>query len=131
MNIKRSILFSVLLWIFIFVLLSALMFAPPLKGKTDIIYSIFWILLAPIILLMTKWYFLKDTANAKNGFYLGLIAVAVAAVFDNAITIPLFVKSYTAFYGDWRLYVGLAEVLILCLISGAEYDNWWRPAIDK
>jgi len=43
-------------------------------------------------------------------------------VLDLIITVPLFVKSYVVYYGDWRLWVGLIEAVVLCVIAGWEFD---------
>ncbi|MBI4993261.1 MAG: hypothetical protein HZC26_03980 [Candidatus Magasanikbacteria bacterium] len=82
-----------------------------------------WILEIPVVLLLAKWYFKADPPTAKKGFLLGLIGLVVSMTLDAVITVPLFVKSYAAFYGSWQLWVGLVEILILCVLAGWEFDK--------
>jgi len=109
------------------------MFLPPLKDKNLAIFGIFWVILVPLTLGMAKWYFAKEKATVKNGLFLGLIALAVGVILDVIITVPLFVKSFSAFFGNWMMYVGYAELLLLCAYAGAEFDNFAKAAsgIDK
>ena len=72
MFIKRAALSGAILWIIIFVLISILMFAPPLKDKVTLQYIIYWILLVPITFFVGKWYFKMDSPAVTKGFYLGL-----------------------------------------------------------
>ncbi|MEK7680492.1 MAG: hypothetical protein AAB348_00360 [Patescibacteria group bacterium] len=133
MNYKRAAGFGILIWVFIFVIISVLMFLPPLIGKELAIFGILWILLIPLTLMIAKWYFTKEKATAKSGLFLGLISLLVGIILDSIITIPLFVKSYSAFFGNWIMYVGYGELVILCVYAGAEFDNFGKndEDIDK
>ncbi len=123
MNTKRAVLFGVLLWVFIFVLLSIIMFIPILAEKVLTQHLIFWALLIPLVLLLAKWYFKAEQPTIKRGFLLGLIAIIVGTVLDLIITVPLFVRSYDTFFTDWKLYVGFAEILLLTTYAGFEFDG--------
>ena len=122
MNIKRAILFGVLLWVFVFVIISIIMFIPALAGRRLTQSIIFWVVNIPLVLLLAKWYFKTVVPTVKNGLILGVLSLIVTTVLDLIITVPLFVKSYAAFYGDWTLYVGYAEIIIICMIAGGEFD---------
>lgn len=122
MNLKRAIGFGILLWIFIFVIYSVIMFIPALKGKELAQNIIFWIINIPLVVILAKWYFIKETPSMKKGLFLGIIALATSTFLDIAITVPLFVKSYGAYYTNWTVYAGYAETLILCVIAGGEFD---------
>ncbi|MEK7084848.1 MAG: hypothetical protein AAB932_06450 [Patescibacteria group bacterium] len=133
MNYKRAAGFGIMLWILIFVAFSIIMFLPPLKDNELGQYIALWVALAPITLFLAKWYFLKEHPSIRSGFLLGIAGIAVATLLDLAITIPLFVgaeapyrEALGVFYSNAKLYVGLAEVLILCILAGGEYDrmNW-------
>jgi|SRR3989339_513701 len=122
MNIKRAIGFGAMLWILIFVVWSILMFAPWFKDGEMRIYVTHWILLVPMILLLAKWYFKATPPSLKKGLFLGLIGLATGTVLDMIITVPLFVKSYAVYYGDWRQWVGFVLSVLLCVIAGWEFD---------
>ncbi len=122
MNYKRAIGFGILLWVFIFVIYSILIFIPALKEQKLTQNIIFWVLNVPLTLSLAKWYFIKDVPNIKKGLYLGLIGLAVGTILDLIITVPFFIKSYTAFYSEWMLYFGYIETLLLCIFAGAEFD---------
>jgi len=123
MDTKRALTFGVLFWVFVFVLWSIIMFMPFLKGHATTQYIVWWVVEIPLVLLLAKWYFKQRKPNLKEGFMLGIIALLVATVLDMAITVPLFVKSFGKFYGDWRLYVGLVEMLFLTTLAGWEFDG--------
>ncbi len=53
---------------------------------------------------------------------MGLIGLATGTVLDLIITVPLFVKSYAVYYSDWRLWVGFAWSVALCVVAGWEFD---------
>lgn len=123
MNYKRAVLAGLMMWCLIFVVLSGLMFAPFLVDKIMTQYLIFWVLLIPMTLMIAKWYFKMDPPNLKKGIMLGLLILAVSTVLDIFITVPFFVKSYAAFFGDWKLQVGVFEMLALCAYAGWEFDG--------
>lgn len=123
MNIKRALLFGVLFWVFVFVIISIIMFIPTLSGRQLTQSIIFWVVNIPLVLLLAKWYFKKVSPTIKNGVTLGVITLLVATILDLIITVPLFVKSYSAFYSNWTLYIGYAEVIILCALAGGEFDS--------
>lgn len=123
MKHKRAIVTGIILWLLIFVVLSILMFTPFLKDRVMVRYTIFWLLLVPMTLLSAKWYFKMDPPNLKKGLCLGLIILAISIVFDLAVTVPVFVKSYAKFFSDWKLYFGLSEILLLCMYAGWEFDD--------
>jgi len=134
MNIKRAIGFGAMLWILIFVVWSIVMFLPWFKDGEMRIYVTHWILLVTMVLLLAKWYFKTVTPTWKKGLYLGLIGLATGAVLDMIITVPLFVKSYSLYYSDWRQWFGFALSVLLCVIAGWEFDATFSkkdPPVQK
>lgn len=123
MKYKRAIITGIIIRGSIFMILSILMFLPFLKGKEMSQYILFLILLIPVTLLAAKWYFKIDPPSVKKGFYLGLIVLGVSTLLDVIITVPVFVKSYVNFFGNWRLYIGLSELVLLCVYAGWEFDD--------
>lgn len=130
MKHKRAIVTGIMMWFFISVIFLVLMFAPFLQGKEMMQFAIFWVLLIPLTLLSAKWYFKMDSPNLKKGLCLGLIICGVALILDMFITVPIFVKSYANFFGDWKLYASLSEILLLCLYAGWEFDETYTRRED-
>lgn len=122
MNIKRAVGYSILLWVIIFVVISILMFLPWFKNSQSSVQIAWWFLAIPVTLFWAKLYFKADPPTAKKGFYLGIIGLIVSTILDAVITVPLFVKSYSLYFGNLMLYVGYAELLVLCVIAGGEFD---------
>ena len=83
----------------------------------------FWILLIPLALLLSKWYFKTDPPTAKKGFILGLVGLVVGNILDLIITVPLFVKSYEVYYTNVFIYVGFLELLVITTYAGYEFDS--------
>ncbi|MFA6427454.1 MAG: hypothetical protein WCW16_03345 [Candidatus Magasanikbacteria bacterium] len=123
MNFKRAIGYGVILWIFIFVEFSIVMFLPWFKDHTTAQYVANWVLLIPIVLLCAKWYFKAEIPTTKKGLLLGIIGLIVGTILDVVITIPFFVKSYSMYYGNWLMYVGFVEGILLATFAGYEFDG--------
>ena len=123
MKLQRSIMFGTALWIAAFVVISIVMFTPWFKESQLRIMATWWIVEIPVVLLLSKWYFKADPPTVKKGFLLGIVGLAVSMALDAIITVPLFVKSYAVFYGSWQLWVGLVEILALCILAGWEFDK--------
>ena len=107
MKYARMLAFGAMLWVAAFVVISIVMFTPWFKDNTLRVMATWWVVEIPVVLLLAKWYFKLDPPTIKKGFLLGLVGIVVSMVLDAVITVPLFVKSYPAFYGSWQLWVGL------------------------
>ena len=124
MNLKRGIIFGLIFWVIVFVIISILMFIPWIKDSSVRINIIWYILEIPLVLLLAKWYFKQRKPSLKEGVMIGITALIVGTILDVVITIPVFLKgNYTQFYGDWMLYIGYVEMLVLTTISGWEFDG--------
>lgn len=131
MNYTRALLFGIFLWIFVFIVLSLLMFAPGIKDQTFFQYLILWILFIPFVLFIAKWYFYMDEPTTSKGFLLGVTALTVGVILDSVITIPFFVKSYDVFFANSYMYIGMLEVLLLTTYAGYEFDATYTKDTDK
>lgn len=131
MNYKRGLATGVMLWVVILITISILRLIPWFLDRRLILFGIFWVLLIPEVLLMCKWYFKMDEPNLKKGFGLGVVLLLVTLALDVIITVPLFVKSYSVFFGDWMMYVGYAEILILSICAGFEFDKTFTKIESK
>ena len=120
-----------LLWLFIFIIVSLLMIVPGLKDQTFFRYLILWVLLVPIVLFFAKWYFNMDEPTTKKGIVLGIIALVVGELLNVIITVPLFIKSYSLFYSNIYMYIGMLEVLLLTTYAGYEFDGTYTVDTDK
>ena len=127
MNYKRLLQFGVMLWIVVFVVFSIILFLPPLQDKEMLQYIIFWVVNVPIVLFLAKWYFKAEKPTWQRGLQLGIAGIIVGTVLDLLIT-QLFIEGtyrdfLAEFYGDWKLYVGFLEVIVLTVLAGAEFDG--------
>ncbi|MBU2542635.1 hypothetical protein KJ785_03685 [Patescibacteria group bacterium] len=132
MNIKRAIIFGIGVWIAAFVIISILMFTPWFKDSQTRAQVTWWILEIPAVLLLAKWYFKMDPPTIKKGFLLGVIGLVVGIILDSVITVPLFVKSYTVFFGNWLMYVGFVWGIVLTTYAGYEFDaTYSKPNLTE
>lgn len=132
MNFKRALGMGALIWVFTFVVISIVMFLPWFKESNLRIMMAWWVVEIPVVLLLAKWYFKQRRPNLKEGFLAGLVALLVGVVLDSIITVPLFVQAdYVKFYGNWTLYIGYAEFLVLSTLAGWEFDGPVAKIGDK
>jgi len=124
MNLKRGLIFGLLLWMIVFIIISILIMLPWVKDSSVRINVLWYIFEIPVILLLAKLYFKQKKPTLKEGFMLGVLALVIGIILDVIITVPLFIGGdYAKFYGDWMLYIGFAELIILTTISGWEFDG--------
>lgn len=141
MSYKRAIVFGIYLWIAVFAIFSFFLFLPLTKDSALAQSIGLWAFLIPTVLLLSKWYFRKNEPSALHGLGLGVVALVVGIVLDLLITIPFFLaqeSSYNAglkeLFGNWFLYIGFAEVLLLTTFAGWEFDATFTtpdPESDK
>ena len=120
---KRAIGFGAILWVFIFAIISIVMFIPALLDKDLYQFIILWVLMVPAVMFLAKWYFRTVTPTVKSGLKLGIIAVIVGTILDAAITVPFFVKSYAVFYTNIFMYIGVVWGIVLTTYAGYEFDT--------
>ena len=124
MNFKRALGMGALIWVFAFMVISIVMFLPWFKEGNLRVMIAWWVAEIPVVLLLAKWYFKQRRPNFKEGFLVGLVAISVGVVLDSIFTVPLFVQAnYAEFYGNWTLYIGYAEFLVLSTLAGWEFDG--------
>lgn len=119
-NWKSATLWGILLWALIFAVFSVIMFAPPLQGKAALQKALELAFLLPLVLFSGLMYFKGAGArkSAKNGFIVGIYFLIISAILDMTITIPIFVKSYRAFYSEWSIWAGFLETVIVMMLLG-------------
>lgn len=127
---KRTLGFGALLWVFIFAIISIVMFIPALADKELYQFIILWVLMVPLVMFLAKWYFRVVTPTVKSGLKLGIVAVLVGTVLDVAITVPFFVKSYAVFYSNVYMYIGMLWGIILTTYAGYEFDTTYTKPED-
>jgi len=127
MNYKRQIQFGIMLWVVLFVIYSIIIFIPFLQGLELLQSIIFWVINIPILVFLSKWYFKGVKPTWKRGLQLGIIAVVVGTVLDLIITQLFIAGNYQdflkEFYGNWMLYIGFLEVILITTLAGAEFDG--------
>ncbi|HAT03913.1 MAG TPA: hypothetical protein DCS29_04035 [Candidatus Magasanikbacteria bacterium] len=131
MNLKRAFGYGAMLWVIIFVVISILIFLPWFKDSEFRVDIAWYILEIPIVLIWAKMYFKADPPTTKKGLMLGLVALVAGTILDMIITVPLFVKSYAMYFGDWMLYIGYVELLVLTTYAGYEFDGTYTKESKK
>lgn len=123
-NCKSAIMWGVILWVLIFAVFSVIMFAPQLAGKTSMQKALELIIAIPALSAFAAYMALKGTKpTAKDGIMVGICFVVISTILDLLITVPLFVKSYATFYGDWALYAGMLETIVFGGVMGYYLSN--------
>lgn len=119
-NYKSATLWAVIFWALIFAGISVLMFTPALAGKQGTQGALEVLVLVPAVILFSSHMYLKGVKNPTviEGLMLGAYFVIIATVLDILITIPLFVKSYSALYGNWAVWVGFFETVLFSAAAG-------------
>ncbi|MFH1439570.1 MAG: hypothetical protein ABIG89_03325 [Candidatus Woesearchaeota archaeon] len=118
-NWKSGLLWGFLLWIFIFVEWSILMFLPWVKDKQVVQYLIHFVVLVILVMLCAGKYFKNVSASAKEGFVVGIFFLIIGNVLDMVITIPLFIGgNYGAFYGNWMMWFGFLIMILTSTFVG-------------
>lgn len=120
MNLKRALGYSALLWIFIFVEVSVLMFGLQMPNPDSSL--VHFILLGIITLAVSYLYFSTKTvkASVQQGILFGLAAIIFSAIIDAIITVPLFMQwDYAALFLNGWLWVGYIEIIVITTFVGA------------
>ena len=140
MNIKRAILFSIMLYLASFVGFFVVQLLPGEQSLTEVpsllSFIVGWVINIPIVMLLAKWYFKKVLPTAKNGLQLGIVAIVVSLVLDGMSIMATLaagqsIDVFTALYRDWKFYVTVIEILLLTTFAGFEFDATDTPAKQK
>jgi len=111
MRFGRAIVVGALAWILIFVEWSVIMFAPVLKDLGNMQWAVHYVVLI-LIAIFCAWLYYRSGDKA-NGFVLGMIMLIIGVILDAAITVPLFIKSYSGYFGNPLLWGGFLELVVL------------------
>lgn len=118
MNLKRAVIFGVIIWVVIFFEVCILIFGFRLTRGSSF-YNVWHFSLAGIIVAIASWfYFEKAKKNLENGILAGIIFMITGCVLDAIITVPLFIKNYR-FFIDRYLWVGLIEGIVVAALVGS------------
>ena len=134
MNTKRALIGGLLLYITSFVVYMIL-FAAGLVSMEEYTLNAFiigWVVNIPIVLLIAKWYFKKDSPTTKKGLHLGLYFILVALVLDGLSVLGAWASGqpldqFMELYSSWPFYVTIAEVILLATYAGFEFDGTYTP----
>lgn len=132
MNTKRAIWFGVILYIISLVVFGGIGMAMgvdmtnPSFGLTE--YAIYWVAMAVVILLLAKWYFRQAPATLKSGILLGVLAIVIALIGDGISILGTHFAGqstdmFMALYSDWKFYVTVVWVIVVCAYAGYEFDT--------
>jgi len=140
MHLKRAIPLCILVYIISFAsgIMIATILGVDLTSAPEPTTGL-WIggMIATVIImsLFTVWYFKspKTTANAKNGFYFGLVAVLVGSVIDAAIIVPMILTSDApqnpiAYYTSPLFTATIVILLITTTVVGVQLEDRKRAS---
>jgi len=123
MNFKNATLWAVLSWIFIFVEVTILMFVPFIASRLWLYYGLYYVISALLVGYCAYSYFkIENKSSLIKGLVLGLWFILIGSILDLAITIPLFVKSFT-FYYQPSLWIGFGIGILVCGIVGMHLNK--------
>ena len=117
MKLTKAILCGILLWVLIFFEVSVLMFGFKLTAG-QLYYTLHYVIVLILTFLVAYIYFHKRKGTLTEGLTAGLVMMITGFILDAAITVPLFVKSYS-FFADIYLWLGFIEGIIVMGIAGA------------
>lgn len=120
MDMKKTILFSLAIWIFLTILFYILNFFPVLE-KNIYFFTIVWVLLLVKLLILSKWYFRKIIINIKNGFILGIFTVLSVSFLMYFISFNILDLKMAQEY--FYLFITAVEILFFCTYAGFEFDK--------
>ena len=91
------------------------------------VYLLTWVLYIPLVLLLAKWYFKKDSPTLKKGFRLGIISIIVALLLDGLSILGTYyagesLDMFMAMYTSWEFYFTIIWVIALTSYAGYEFD---------
>lgn len=130
MNLKQASLFGILFWLIIFVEISIIGFSPDLSVMGDhgfqfnqtgnIVHLIATALIAG---LLARLYYKQEKPAFIDALQVAVVMVIVGLLLDVVITVPLFVKSYGAHFGDPNLWIGVT-LSVLAFALAASYTSY-------
>jgi hypothetical protein len=118
-NWLKATWMGVLLWVLVFVEISILIFLPWFKDNPLAVKMVHLPILAVFTIFLACRYFRSVMPTAKEGFVFGIWILIIANILDLALTIPLFIKSYSGFYADIWLWAGFLIVIMFATMVGA------------
>lgn len=97
-------------------------------GRTIRGYAINWILMIPIVLGWSKWFFKVQSPSTKRGLVLGLIIIGVDLLLDGVLVLLMHlggqsIVMFRTMYASWEFYLIILEVVLLTTIAGWEFDR--------
>jgi len=127
--IKRSIIAAIIVYIasFVFFGIVSLFGVNIMEEMTLGSYISMWIFNILLFFLVSKWYFKQLPPTWKRGLWLGLMILGISALLDGLFILGTLaagesIAQFVVLYSDWKFFVTLLEVLLLCTFFGWEFD---------
>ena len=123
MDLKRGIIFGIVLWVAIFLEVIFLMQGFNLENGDWAYHITHYILVAIFVIIASIYYFRgrRVMRDIKEGFKAGILFVIIGIILDALIRIPFFVKSLSFFF-DAGIWMGYLEIIVITCIIGAIRD---------
>jgi hypothetical protein len=109
MKLWRAVPIGFVLWAIIFIELSITKMSIGLS--VGVVYTLHYLLLIPFgIFCAWLYYRHKDDSN---GFAVGFVILLTGIILDCLITVPFFIKSYAVYFGNFYLWAGFVELILI------------------
>lgn len=130
MKIMKPLLIGVLFWVLIATEVSIIGMRPELAAQTEngFVFNstgigVHFLLLAMITTVVAFFVFRKKSVTAMSGVKLGLVVIAVGLLLDVAITVPMFVKDYSFYFGKWTIWAGYALAVVVMGVGAGLFSK--------
>ncbi len=115
MKVARAITTGMMIWVLIFITFTIMSFIPGIKDSELQQNLILYVVLIPIVIFGTKYYYKKDSIT--NGFLIGAVMATVGLVLDAFITVPFVIiphnGSYMSFFINPLLWITTIEFILI------------------
>lgn len=131
-NYKKATLGGILLWVFIFVVWSIIIFLPPFKDGANLMWQfvVHYVVLILLVWIVAAMYLKKVKASAKEGLLYGIYLLIIGSILDAIVTVPLFIDGdYFGYFGNWQMWIGYVELLVLSTVFGRMFSE--MPPLAK
>ncbi len=118
MKVGRTLVSGAMIWVLIFITFTVMSFIPTIKDSELQQNLILYVLLIPIVILGTKFYY-KSGAKT-NGLLLGIAMSTIGLILDALISVPYVIiphgGSYESFFINPLLFITSIEYILIVFV---------------
>lgn len=118
MKLGRTLAAGTMVWVLIFITFTIMSFIPIVKDSELQQNLILYVLLIPVVILGTKFYYKKGAAT--HGLLLGVVMSVIGLIFDALISVPYVIiphgGSYESFFINPLLLITSIEYILIVFL---------------